>query len=169
MSCSGNAILFWGLIDAELVSPARNRPLCPQRLRMRLRVYAHGMRLLRYDLPRQVLISLLAAMAVTAAIGWLISVLDQVTPEEIAKAEVRGEREGRLDGYEAAFERGRLDGAGRAQLALPELLASGDPADALRRSYEFSWNAAIDLALHTAKRNKLEVESAFESWEALRQ
>ena len=99
----------------------------------------------------------------------MISVLDQVTPEEIAKAEVRGEREGRIDGYEAAFERGRLDGAGRAQLALPELLASGDPADALRRSYEFSWNAAIDLALHTAKRNKLEVESAFEAWEALRQ
>ncbi len=135
---------------------------------MRIRVYAHGMRLLRYDLPRQVLFSLLAAMAVTAAIGWLISALDQVTPEEIAKAEVRGEREGRLDGYEAAFERGRLDGAGRAQLALPELLASGDPQDGLRRAYDFAWNTAIDLALNDAKRNKLEVDSAFGAWEALR-
>ena len=74
------------------------------------------MRLLRYDLPRQTLITFLAAIAITAALGWMISVLDQVTPEEIAKAEVRGEREGGIDGYEAAFERGRLDGAGRSAL-----------------------------------------------------
>lgn len=126
------------------------------------------MRLLRYDLPRQVLIAFLAAMAVTAAIGWLISVLDQVTPEEIAKAEIRGQREGRIDGYEAAFERGRLEGAGRARLALPELLVSGDPEHAFRRSYDFAWNDAIGRALNDAKRNKLEVDSAFESWEALR-
>ncbi len=126
------------------------------------------MRLLRYDLPRQVLIAFLAAMAVTAAIGWLISVLDQVTPEEIAKAEIRGQREGRIDGYEAAFERGRLDGAGRAQLALSELLAAGDPEDGFRRSYDFAWNDAIGRALNDAKRNKLEVESVFQEWEALR-
>ncbi|MDE2747279.1 MAG: hypothetical protein OXI41_15115 [Chloroflexota bacterium] len=126
------------------------------------------MRLLRYDLPRQVLIAFLAAMAVTAAIGWLISVLDQVTPEEIAKSEVRGAREGRIDGYEAAFERGRLGGAGRAALDLEELLTSGEPEDGYRTAYEFAWNQAIDTALERAKRDKLEVMSAFESWEALR-
>ena len=126
------------------------------------------MRLLRYDLPRQVLIAFVAAMAVTAAIGWLISVLDQVTAEEIAKAEVRGEREGRLDGYEAAFERGRLDGAGQAALELPELLESGDSDEGYRRAYDFAWNDAIDIALNRARRDKLEVESAFEAWEALR-
>ncbi len=126
------------------------------------------MRLFRYDLPRQTLIAFLAAMAVTAAIGWLISVLDQVTPEEIAKAEVRGEREGRIDGYEAGFERGRLDGAGRARLVLQSLLESGEPAEGYRRAYDFAWNAALDTALLQAKRNKLEVQSAFEAWEALR-
>ncbi len=126
------------------------------------------MRLIRHDLPRQTLIAFLGAMAVTAAVGWMIAVLDQVTPEEIAKAEVRGEREGRLDGYEAAFERGRLDGAGRAALKLPELLAAGDPESGYRRAYDFAWNDAIDLALHDAKRNKLEVDSAFEAWEELR-
>ena len=124
--------------------------------------------LLRYDLPRQTLIAFLAALAITAAIGWLISVLDQVTVEEIAKAEVRGQREGRIDGYEAAFERGRLDGAGRAALELPELLASGDPEDGYRRAYDFAWNEALDTALLRAKRDKLEVQSAFDSWEALR-
>ena len=107
-------------------------------------------------------------MAITAAIGWLISVLDQVTPEEIAKAEVRGEREGRLDGYEAAFERGRLDGAGRAALALDDLLTSGDPEEAYRQAYDFAWNEAVNTALSRAKRDKLEVMSAFEVWEALR-
>ena len=124
--------------------------------------------LLRYDLPRQTVIAFLAVLAVTAAIGWLISVLDQVTVEEIAKAEVRGQREGRIDGYEAAFERGRLDGAGRAALELPELLASGDPEDGYRRAYDFAWNEALDTALLRAKRDKLEVQSAFDSWEALR-
>ncbi len=122
----------------------------------------------RYDLPRQVLLAFLVALAVTAAIGWMISVLDQVTAEEIASAEVRGTREGRIDGYEAAFERGRLDGAGRAALALPELLASGDPLVGYQTAYDYSWNDAIDTALNEAKRNKLEVESAFESWEDLR-
>lgn len=122
----------------------------------------------RYDLPRQVLLAFLVALAVTAAIGWLISVLDQVTAEEIASAEVRGAREGRIDGYEAAFERGRLDGAGRAALALPELLASDDPLVGYQTAYDYSWNDAIDTALNEAKRNKLEVESAFESWEDLR-
>ncbi len=130
------------------------------------------MRLLRYDLPRQTLFAFLAAVAVTAAMGWLISVLDQVTPEEIAKAEVRGDREGRLDGYEAAFERGRLDGAGRAALTLPDLLASesgsGDAAAGYRRAYDFAWNEAIAIAINDAKRNKLEVESAFDAWQALR-
>ena len=122
----------------------------------------------RFDLPRQVLIALLVAMAVTAAIGWLISVLDQVTVEEIAKAEVRGQREGRIDGYEAAFERGRLDGAGRAALELPLLLESGDPGEAYGRAYDFAWNDVINTALVRAKRDKLEVEAAFESWQALR-
>ena len=124
--------------------------------------------LLRYDLPRQVLIAFLAAMAVTAAIGWLISVLDQVTVEEIAKAEVRGNREGRIDGYDAAFERGRLEGAGRAAVDLPDLLATGEPQDGFRRAFDFAWNDAIDTALLRAKRDKLEVESAFEAWEGLR-
>jgi hypothetical protein len=123
--------------------------------------------ILRFDLPRQTLISFVVAMAVTAAIGWMISVLDQVTPEEIASAEVRGAREGRIDGYEDAFERGRLDGAGRAALALPELLESGDAEQGYRLAYDFAWNDAINTALIRAKRNKLEVESAFESWEAL--
>ena len=122
----------------------------------------------RYDLPRQVFIAFVAAMAVTAALGWLISVLDQVTEEEIAKAEVRGEREGRLEGYEAAFELGRLDGAGQAALELPELLATGEAEAGYRRAYDFSWNDAIDTALNRARRDKLEVESAFEAWEALR-
>ncbi|MYE06753.1 MAG: hypothetical protein F4Y04_05960 [Chloroflexi bacterium] len=122
----------------------------------------------RYDLPRQVLIAFLGAMAVTAAIGWMISVLDQVTPEEIAKSEVRGAREGRIDGYEAAFERGRLDGAGRAALELDELLSSDDSEDGYRTAYEFAWNEAIDTALERAKRDKLEVMSAFTAWEALR-
>ena len=124
--------------------------------------------LLRYDLPRQVLITFLAAMAATAAIGWLISVLDQVTVEEIAKAEVRGDREGRLDGYDAAFERGRLDGAGRAATQLPDLLATGDVQEAWYLAYDFSWNDALDTALLRAKRDKLEVESAFDAWEAMR-
>ena len=132
------------------------------------RLYAQQVRLLRYDLPRQTLIAFLAAMAITAALGWMISVLDQVTPEEIAKAEVRGEREGRIDGYEAAFERGRLDGAGRSALEIDELLASGDPDEGYRRAYDFAWNDAIDRALLRAKREKLEVESAFEAWEDLR-
>ena len=122
----------------------------------------------RLDLPRQVLITFAAAIAITAAIGWLISVLDQVTPEEIAKAEVRGTREGRIDGFAAGFERGRLDGAGQAALKLPSLLESGDPDEAYRLAYDFSWNDAIDSALLRAKRDKLEVESAFEQWEALR-
>ena len=130
-------------------------------------MYPHEVRLLRYDLPRQVLVAFLAAMVVTAAIGWLISVLDQVSPEEISKAEIRGTREGRIDGYEAAFERGRLDGAGRARLALTELLATGDPEDGFRRSYDFAWNDAIGRALNEAKRNKLEVDSVFDAWEAL--
>lgn len=144
-----------------------DRLRCVADVQVPVRVYAHSMRLLRYDLPRQTLIAFLAAMAVTAALGWLIAVLDQVTPEEIAKAEVRGEREGRLDGYEAAFERGRLDGAGRAALELPDLLASGDPASGYRRAFDFSWNQVINQALNEAKRNKLEVDSSFEEWQAL--
>ena len=126
------------------------------------------MGLLRYDLPRQTLITFLAALAVTAAIGWLISILDQVTVEEIAKAEVRGAREGRLDGYEAGFERGRLDGASRSALTLSDLVASGDPEDGFQRGYDFAWNDVLDTVLERSKRNKLEVESAFEAWEALR-
>ncbi len=121
-----------------------------------------------YDLPRQVLLAFLAAMAVTAGIGWMVSVLDQVTADEIARAGVRGEREGRLDGYEAAFERGRIDGAGRAVIALPGLLESGDPQDGYRLAYDFAWNDAIETALLRAKRDKLEVQSAFEAWQALR-
>ena len=122
---------------------------------------------LRYDLPRQTLLTFAAAVAVTAAIGWMISVLDQVTVEEIAKAEVRGHREGLLDGYEAGFERGRLNGAGVARLALDELLAEGDPDDGYQRAYDFAWNDAVSGVLERAKRDKLEVNSAFEAWEAL--
>lgn len=125
------------------------------------------MRLLQYDLPRQVLFSLIAAVAVTAGIGWLISALDQVTPEEIAKAEVRGAREGRIDGYEAGFERGRLDGAGQAALQLRGLLESGAPEVGYQRAYNFAWNEAINITLIRAKRDKLEVESVFEAWKAL--
>ena len=125
-------------------------------------------RMWRYDLPRQVLMTFIAAIAITAAIGWLISVLDQVTAEEIAKSEVRGEREGRLDGYEAAFERGRTEGAALAMSHLPELLESGDPMMGYRRAYDFAWNEAVDTALDRAKRDKLELESAFPQWEALR-
>ena len=121
----------------------------------------------RYDLPRQTLLTFAAAVAATAAIGWMISVLDQVTVEEIAKAEVRGEREGRLDGYEAGFERGRLAGAGEARLMLDDLLASGDSDEGYRRAYDFAWNDAVSSVLERAKRDKLEVDSAFDAWEAL--
>lgn len=121
----------------------------------------------RYDLPRQVILTFVSVVALTAAIGWMISVLDQVTTEEIAKAEVRGTREGGLDGYAAGFERGRLDGAGEAQLALPERLESGDPAEAYQLAYDFAWNEAVNTALLKSKRDKLEVESAFEAWEEL--
>ena len=64
--------------------------------------------------------------------------------------------------------RGRLDGAGEARLLLPELLADGDSGEAYGRAYDFSWNEALDIALEQAKRDKLEVESAFPRWEALR-
>ena len=111
----------------------------------------------RHDLPRQVLIAFLAAMAGTAAIGWLISVLDQVTVEEIAKAEVRGNREAGFDGYDAAFERGRLDGQVVRAVDLPDLLTTGEPQDGFRRAYDFAWNDAIDTALLRSKRDKLEV------------
>lgn len=121
-----------------------------------------------YDLLRQGLIAFTSALALTAAVGWMVSVLDQVTPEEIASAEVRGEREGRLDGYAAAFERGRLDGAGQAALELDGLLSSGDPTEGYRLAYDFAWNDAIATALERSKRRKLEVESAFGEWEALR-
>ncbi len=124
--------------------------------------------LFRYDLPRQTLLSFLIAIGVTAGIGWLISSLDQVTEESIAKSEVRGTREGRLDGYEAGFERGRLDGAGRSALVVDELLVEGDPADGYGLAYDFAWNDAVDIALLTAKGQKLEVDAAFEQWEALR-
>ena len=125
------------------------------------------MRWLQYDLPRQTLIAFVAAIAITAVIGWLISSLDQVTPEEIAKAEVRGDREGRIDGYEAGFERGRLDGAGRARLAIDDLLESGDAQAGYESAYDFAWNSVITTALNRAKREKLEVDSAFNEWEAL--
>lgn len=126
------------------------------------------MRLLRYDLPRQVAIAFIASVGVVALIGWLIAVLDQIDPDSIVRAEVRGSREGEIDGYEAAFERGRLDGAGQARLDLAELLDEGDPGEAYRRAYDFAWNEALDTALEQAKRDKLEVESAFPRWEALR-
>ena len=61
------------------------------------------MRLLRYDLPRQVAIAFIASVGVVALIGWMIAVLDQIDPESIVRAEVRGSREGEIDGYEAAW------------------------------------------------------------------
>ena len=122
----------------------------------------------RYDLPRQALIAFLGALALTAAVGWMISVLDQVDPEDIDRAGIRGAREGRMDGYEVAFERGRLDGSSSAARELDQLLASGDPDVAYNEAYNFAWNEALDTALERAKRNKIEVESAFDEWEALR-
>ena len=126
------------------------------------------MGLLRHDLPRQALIAFLAAAAATAAIGYLINVLDQVDPLAIDRAAISGQRDGAIDGYEAGFETGRLAGAGRARAELDRLLASGDPRSAYRLAYDFAWNDAISLALDRAKRAKLEVESAFAQWEALR-
>lgn len=110
----------------------------------------------------------MVAVGLTAGIGWLISALDQVTVEEIQKSEVRGAREGGIDGYDAGFERGRLDGGGRAALAIEQLLESGDPQDGYQRAYDFSWNEAITIALLRAKRDKLEVASAFAEWQALK-
>lgn len=122
---------------------------------------------LRYDLPRQALIAFLAAMAVTALIGYLITVLDQIDPLAIERAAISGQRDGAADGYEAGFETGRLAGAGRARLDLDDLLASGDADAAHRLAYDFAWNDAISQALDRTKRRKLEVEAAFEQWEAL--
>ncbi|MYD72854.1 MAG: hypothetical protein F4Y11_00810 [Chloroflexi bacterium] len=73
-----------------------------------------------------------------------------------------------MDGFDAGFARGRLDGAGRAALELDETLTSGDPEQAYRLAYDFAWNEAVETALDRAKRDKLEVMSAFASWEALK-
>ena len=124
--------------------------------------------ILRYDLPRQALAAFLAAVAVTALIGYMINVLDQVDPLTIDRAAISGERDGTADGYEAGFETGRLAGAGQARAELDGLLASGDRDGAHRLAYDFAWNDALDLALDRAKSAKLEVEAAFEQWEALR-
>lgn len=125
------------------------------------------MGILRYDLPRQALIAFLAAMAVTALIGYMITVLDQVDPLAIERAAISGQRDGAADGYEAGFETGRLAGAGQARLDVDDLLASRDSGSARRLAYDFAWNEAILQALDLAKSRKLEVEAAFEQWEAL--
>lgn len=125
-------------------------------------------RILRYDLPRQALIAFLAAVAVTGLIGYLINVLDQVDPLAIDRAAISGERDGASDGYEAGFEVGRLAGAGLARTELDSLLASDDADGAYRLAYDFAWNDAVSQALDRAKRAKLEVEAAFDQWEALR-
>lgn len=125
------------------------------------------MGILRYDLPRQALIAFLAAMAVTALIGYLITVLDQIDPLAIERAAISGQRDGAADGYEAGFETGRLAGAGHARAELDRFLASGAAESAYRLAYDFAWNDAVSQVLDRAKRAKLEVESAFEQWEAL--
>lgn len=123
--------------------------------------------ILRNDLPRQALIAFLAAIAVTALIGYMINVLDQVDPLAVERAAISGQRDGQVDGYAAGFEEGRLAGAAQARAEFERLLASEDDAAAYRLAYDFAWNAAISGALVDAKRNKLEVEAAFEQWEAL--
>lgn len=126
------------------------------------------MNALRYDLPRQTLIAFLAAVAITALIGYLINVLDQVDPLAIDRAAVSGQRDGTADGFEAGFETGRLAGAGQARAELDALLASDDAGGAYRLAYDFAWNDAVSQSLDRAKRAKLEVEAAFDQWEALR-
>ena len=124
-------------------------------------------RLWRYDLPRQAALTFLAAFAITAAIGYLIAALDQVEGEQIAGAEVRGEREGVFDGRADGRAAGQTAGAEQAASELPMLLAEGDPAAARALARWRSWNLAVEIALEQARRQKLELEDVFAEWERL--
>lgn len=124
-------------------------------------------RLWRYDLPRQVALTFLAAFAITAAIGYLIAALDQVESEQIAGAEVRGEREGAFDGQAEGRAAGQTAGAEQAASELPALLAAGDPDAARALARWRSWNLAVEIALEQARRQKLELEDIFTEWERL--
>lgn len=124
-------------------------------------------RLWRYDLPRQTALTFLAAFAITAAIGYLIAALDQVEGEQIAGAEVRGEREGVFDGQAEGRAAGQAAGAEQAASDLPALLAEGDPHAARAQARWRSWNLAVETALEQARRQKLELEDVFTEWEQL--
>ena len=126
-------------------------------------------RIWRYDLPRQVVLTFLAAFAITAAIGYLISALDQVEAEQIAGAEVRGEREGLFDGRAAGRAAGQAAGAEQAAAELPALLTQDAPDEAYAMARRRAWNLAIEIALERARRQKLELEDAFVEWERLLQ
>lgn len=121
----------------------------------------------RYDLPRQTALTFLAAFAVTAAIGYLISALDQIEVEQIAGAEVRGDREGEFDGWTEGRAAGQAAGAEQAALDLPALLTNGDPDEAHRIARWRAWNLAVEIALERARRQKLELEDSFDEWERL--
>lgn len=124
-------------------------------------------RIWRYDLPRQTALTFLAAVAITAAIGYLIAALDQVEVEQIVGAEVRGEREGVFDGRAAGRAAGQAAGAEQAALELPALLEQGDPDDAHTLARWRAWNLAVEIALERARRQKLELEDVFAEWERL--
>ena len=121
----------------------------------------------RYDLPRQSALTFLAAFAVTAVIGYLISTLDQIEVEQIAGAEVRGDREGAFDGWTEGRAAGQAAGAEQAAAELPTLLTAGDPMEAHRIAHWRAWNLAIEIALERARRQKLELEDSFDEWERL--
>lgn len=121
----------------------------------------------RYDLPRQAALTFLAAFAITAAIGYLIAALDQVEGEQIAGAEVRGEREGVFDGRAEGRAAGQIAGAEQAMSELPALLAEGDPDAARALARWRSWNLAVEIALEQSRRQKLELEDVFTEWERL--
>lgn len=121
----------------------------------------------RYDLPRQAALTFLAAFAVTAVIGYLISALDQIEVEQIAGAAVRGDREGAFDGWTEGRAAGQAAGAEQAAAELPTLLADGDPAEAHRMARWRAWNLAIEIALERARRQKLELQDSFDEWERL--
>lgn len=124
-------------------------------------------RLWRYDLPRQAALTFLAAFVITAAIGYLIAALDQVEGEQIAGAEVRGEREGVFDGRAEGRAAGQIAGAEQAMSELPALLAEGDPDAARALARWRSWNLAVEIALEQSRRQKLELEDVFTEWERL--
>ena len=120
------------------------------------------------DLLRHVAKGFVVAVAVAALFGFLLTTLDQVPQHEIENEWDRGRGIGRVRGYAAAFSEGRNTGAEQASADLPRLIESGDPREAYRLAFDYSWNDAIDTALNKARPQKLTPLAAFDAWEALK-